>query len=177
MVHTTALQRPLAYVLGSVALTLAGCGGGDSAASANANLYYQTKTPYSPQQSASTYETPPSGYSTVYTQLMARHGSRGLSSLKYDLAVYNMWKKASDDGALTALGAQLGPDVLKIMKANFLLGYNVAGISKPGYGNETQVGITEHTQLAQRMLGRNAALFTQAGAAASSSPRQIVVVT
>ena len=177
MARISTFQRPFAYVLGSIALTLAGCGGGDDAPSANPNLYYQTKTPYSPQQSAATYEAPPSGYSTVYTQLMARHGSRGLSSLKYDLAVYNMWKKASDDGALTTLGAQLGPDVLKIMKANFLLGYNVAGISKPGYGNETQVGITEHTQLAQRMLSRNAALFTQAGAAASSSPRQIVVVT
>jgi len=166
------------WVLCATAATLAGCGGGDGPASASAPVaavsgYYQTKTPYSPQQSASTYEAPPFGYSVVYTELMARHGSRGLSSLKYDLAIHNLWEKAAADGALTELGSKLGPDVLKIMKANFLLGYNVAGISKPGYGNETQVGISEHTELAKRMLSRNTALFSQA----ASTPRQISVVT
>jgi hypothetical protein len=175
-------RPPALWVLSGVLAALAGCGGGpetavDSpapiAATPAAIQFYQTKTPYTPQQSASTYEAPPAGYSMVYTQLLARHGSRGLSSMKYDQAVYNMWKKAEADGALTELGAKLGPDVLKIMKANFLLGYGVSGISKPGYGNETQVGITEHTELAKRMLARHAALFTQAAGAA----RKISVVT
>src|SRR5450830_1092742 len=154
---------------------LSACGGSDGGA--NPRTYYQTKTPYAPQQDATSYEAPPSGFNAVYTGLLARHGSRGLSSLKYDLAVYNMWKKASDDGALTALGAQLGPDVLKIMKANFVLGYGVSGITTPGYGNETQLGITEHTQLAQRLLSRQSALFESAASAASTNPRKIVVVT
>ena len=166
------------WALCAVAATLTGCGGGGDPVNPTAPVvavsgYYQTKTPYSPQQAAATYETPPSGYSAVYTGLMARHGSRGLSSLKYDLAIYNLWQKAAAEGALTELGSKLGPDVLKIMKANFLLGYNVAGISKPGYGNETQVGINEHTELARRMLGRNTALFFQA----AISSRQISVVT
>ncbi|WP_395823071.1 histidine-type phosphatase [Collimonas sp.] len=139
--------------------------------------YYQTKAPYSPQQDAAGYEAPPAGYAPVYTQLVARHGSRGLSSMKYDMAVYNMWKKAQEDGALTALGAKLGPDVLKIMKANFLLGYGVPGISKPGYGNETQVGINEHKQLAARMLLRQPAFWKQIGETASTAPRKIVSVT
>ncbi|SMC18067.1 hypothetical protein SAMN02745857_00465 [Andreprevotia lacus DSM 23236] len=140
-------------------------------------VYYQTKTPYQPQQDAATYEAAPAGYTPVYTELLARHGSRGLSSLKYDLAVYNMWKKASDDGALTPLGQQLGPDVLKIMKANFLLGYGVNGISTPGYGNETQTGIREHQQLAVRLQSRLAGYWKQVGDAAASKPRQIVAVT
>lgn len=139
--------------------------------------YYQTKTPYHLQQRASTYEAPPVGFTPVFTEMVARHGSRGLSSLKYDLAVYNMWKQASDDGALTPRGQNLGPDVLKIMKANFLLGYGVPGISNPGYGNETQLGIAEHTQLAKRLHKRLAKYWNAVGRQAAASPRQIVVVT
>ncbi len=146
-------------------------------AAALTDRYYQTKAPYRPQQDVASYEAAPAGYSAVYTQMIARHGSRGLSSLKYDLAVYNMWKKAQDDGALTPLGARLGPDVLAIMKANFLLGYGVAGISTPGYGNETQAGIIEHQQLAVRMLARQPAYWKQVGDTAATAPRQIVTVT
>ena len=164
-----------AAVLAGVLCGVCACADSDDAGTPQA--FYQTKTPYAPQQDVATYEAPPSGFAPVYTELLARHGSRGLSSLKYDLAVYNMWKKAQDDGALTPLGAQLGPDVLKIMKANFLLGYGVSGISTPGYGNETQLGITEHMQLAQRLLSRQSALFQAAASAASTAPRQIVVVT
>ncbi|WP_085315677.1 hypothetical protein [Derxia lacustris] len=136
--------------------------------------WYQTKAPYRPQQDAASYEAAPAGYSPVFTQLVARHGSRGLSSLKYDAAVYNMWKQAEADGALTALGAKLGPDVLKLMKANFLLGYGVSGISTPGYGNETQVGIDEHTQLAARLLARLPGYWS---AVAKDGTRKIVTVT
>jgi hypothetical protein len=167
------------WMLGGIVLALAGCGGNgdDPAPPTTRTEYYQTKTPYSPQQAAATYEAPPAGYNVVYTELMARHGSRGLSSMKYDLAVYNMWEQAKTDNALTELGAKLGPDVLKIMRANFLLGDRVDGISRPGYGNETQVGIEEHTALARRLLARNATLFAQVGAQAASQPRQIAIVT
>ncbi|MDM0055973.1 histidine-type phosphatase [Variovorax fucosicus] len=161
---------------------LASAGSGDDVkalvtAAALTDRYYQTKAPYRPQQDVSTYEAAPAGFSPVYTEVVARHGSRGLSGLKYDLAVYNMWKKAQDDGALTPLGEKLGPDVLKIMKANFLLGYGVAGISTPGYGNETQVGINEHTQLAARLVQRLPAYWKQIGDSAGTAPRQIVTVT
>ncbi|EDT06364.1 histidine acid phosphatase [Burkholderia ambifaria IOP40-10] len=131
--------------------------------------YYQTKTPYRPQQDAATYEAPPAGYAPVYTELVARHGSRGLSGFKYDGAIYSMLVKAEADGALTALGAQLKADTYAMMKANALLGYGVQGISTPGYGNLTQTGIREHRQLAARLAQRLPALFASGG-------RQIVVV-
>ena len=131
--------------------------------------YYQTKTPYRPQQDAATYEAPPAGYAPVYTELVARHGSRGLSGFKYDGAIYSMLVKAEADGALTALGAQLKADTYAIIKANALLGYGVPGISTPGYGNLTQTGIREHQQLAARLAQRLPALFASGG-------RQIVVV-
>ena len=131
--------------------------------------YYQTKTPYRPQQDAATYEAPPAGYAPVYTELVARHGSRGLSGFKYDGAIYSMLVKAEADGALTALGAQLKADTYAMIKANALLGYGVPGISTPGYGNLTQTGIREHQQLAARLAQRLPALFASGG-------RQIVVV-
>jgi hypothetical protein len=140
-----------------------------SAAAASTN--YQTKTPYQPQQDMAAYEPAPAGYAPVSTQLLARHGSRGLTSFKSDLALYNMWLQAEQDGALTPLGRQLGPDILALMRANFVLGYNVPGIGKPGYGNETMQGIAEHTALARRMVARLPSLF------AAATGRQVVVVT
>ncbi len=137
--------------------------------------YYQTKTPYQPQQASSSYEAPPQGYRAVYTQLLARHGSRGLSSMKTDLALYNLWQLASKEKALTPLGGHLGDDLLQMMKANALLGYGVAGNTKPGYGNETMQGVTEHKQLAERMYQRLPQLFRNA--AAGAQPRQILLVT
>lgn len=139
-----------------------------SAAAANTN--YQTKTPYQPQQDLAAYEAAPAGYAPVSTQLLARHGSRGLTSFKSDLALYNMWLRAQQDDALTPLGRQLGPDILALMRANFMLGHGVPGIGKPGYGNETMQGIAEHTGLARRMVARLPALF-------AATTGQVVVVT
>ena len=124
--------------------------------------FYQTKTPYQPQQDITSYERAPTGYNAVFTESVARHGSRGLSSLKYDLALYNLWLKAKEEGALTSLGEQLGPDLQKMMTTNILLGYGVEGISKPGYGNETHIGIKEHRGIADRLLQRLPELFNQA---------------
>ncbi|KVW18691.1 histidine acid phosphatase [Burkholderia cepacia] len=187
------MTRPTrtAAALALACLLLAACGGDDStppAASADNSgstpapqpqpqpqptpapaTYYQTKTPYRAQQDAATYEAPPAGYAPVYTELVARHGSRGLSGFKYDGAIYAMLVKAEADGALTALGAQLKADTYAMMKANALLGYGVTGISTPGYGNLTQTGIREHQQLAARLAQRLPALF-------AAGNRQIVVV-
>ncbi|KVN16844.1 MULTISPECIES: histidine-type phosphatase [unclassified Burkholderia] len=141
-----------------------------------APTYYQTKTPYRPQQNASSYEAPPAGYAPVYTEMVARHGSRGLSGFKYDGAIYDMLQKADAEGSLTPLGQQLKADTFAMMKANALLGYGVAGISTPGYGNLTQAGIREHQQLAARLLQRLPALFDTVAGAAGGTPRKIVVV-
>lgn len=146
--------------------------------------FYQTKTPYAPQQASASYEAPPAGYKAVYTQMLARHGSRGLSSFKTELALYNLWLAAKQANALTPLGGQLGPDLEAMMKANALLGYGVDGITKPGYGNETVQGAEEHAGLAQRMYARLPELFHASGSATGgqhgtdgAGARRIVVVS
>ena len=126
------------------------------------SLYLQTKAPYQPQQKINAYEIAPNGYSPVFTELIARHGSRGLSSMKYDLALYNLWIKAKQENALTDLGQQLGPDLETMMKVNILLGYGVEGIRLFGYGNESALGIKEHRGIADRLLQRLPLLFNHA---------------
>lgn len=138
--------------------------------------YYQTKTPYAPQQDQATYAAPPAGFQPIYTQLVARHGARGLTGMKSDAALYAMWKQAAAQDALTPLGRELGPDILALMQANALLGYGVAGIERPGYGNLSQTGIEEHRQLAVRMLARLPTLFAQVGQDAATAPRQLVTI-
>jgi hypothetical protein len=76
-------------------------------------------------------------------------------------------------GRAQKVGARLGPDLVRIIQANALLGYNVPGISVPGYGNLTLVGISEHTQLAQRLSSRMSSLLSSV----PNSTRQIVVST
>jgi len=135
--------------------------------------WYATKTPYRPQQDPATYEAPPPGYKAVFTQLVARHGSRGLTGVKADMTVLNMWKRAKQDNALTPLGEQLGPDVEKLMRATALMGYGADNIGSPGYGNLSRRGVEEHQQLARRMRARLATLFDDAVA----GKRRIVVVS
>lgn len=125
--------------------------------------HYGSKTPYPVPSIDRRDEPAPPGFVLVHTQLLARHGSRGLTSPKADLLVHDLWRQAESAGALTALGRELGPDVLALMKANALLGYQVPGIARPGYGNLTKTGIEEHRQLARRLYARNASLFAQPG--------------
>ena len=94
--------------------------------------YYQTKTPYQPLQDLKKYEPTPQGFEPVFTELVARHGSRGLSSIKYDLALYNLWKQAKAENALTPLGEKLGADLESMMKANIIcIAYCIKAIISP----------------------------------------------
>jgi len=169
----------------ALALSLIGCSSSSgtpavatpaaSSSTTITNAYVTTATPYQPQQSLATYSAVPSGLVPVFTEAVVRHGSRGMSS--FDATVYNMWQQAAADGALTPLGAQLGGDVWRMMKANALLDEGVAGITAPGYGNLTQTGINEQQQLAARLVQRLPSYFNQLVASAStSSPRQIIYV-
>jgi hypothetical protein len=146
---------------------------GWAASTSAAETFYTTKTPYQPHQDPATYEAVPAGYRAVFTELLARHGSRGLTGPKTDLALLNVWKKAAAEQALTPLGAKLGPDLQKVVRSMALLGYGVDGISRPGYGNLSAQGIAEHQQLARRLRQRLPALFEQI----AGDKREIVVVS
>ncbi|NCV58644.1 MAG: histidine-type phosphatase [Betaproteobacteria bacterium] len=138
--------------------------------------HYTTKTPYQPQQQATTYEAVPAGFAPIHTQLLARHGSRAMSGLKDDLAFLNLWRLALQQGALTPKAERLGPQLEKLIEANALMGYGLLRYSQPGYGNLSLRGMQEHEGLAQRMLQRLPELFAQIEQSASDSGQVPITV-
>lgn len=114
---------------------------------------YSTKAVYAPQQAAATYEAAPAGFTPVYTELVARHGSRSLSSPKYDVLTKQIWEQAASEGALTTLGQTLGHKVDRVTAANETL----------GYGLLTVIGKEEHAQLATRLADRLPSLLEDGG--------------
>ena len=138
-----------------------------SALTANAQTSsgYATKTLYQPQQARHTYEAPPKGFHAIYTELLARHGARGLTSLSDDAALYNLWRQAQTERALTPLGQTLGPAIEELMQANIRI----------GYGNLTALGKQEHQALAQRLWQRLQPMFEHA--LSQQQPRPILWVS
>ena len=129
---------------------LAGCNSDGSSSSQAAKpdpviaYQYSTKAVYAPQQTAATYEAAPACFKPVFTELVARHGSRSLSSPKYDVLTKLVWEEAASQGALTKLGQTLGHKVDLVTAANEQL----------GYGLLTVIGKEEHAQLATRLADR-----------------------
>ncbi|WP_318465517.1 histidine-type phosphatase [Photobacterium leiognathi] len=120
-----------------------------------------TKTTYAPQQKLGTYQQAPQGYELVYSELVSRHGSRALSSFKYDDISMQVWREAQKQGALTPLGEKLGAEIERMTAANEAL----------GYGNLSGLGHDELVAIGQRAAQRNQSLIDQA----TENQRHIVV--
>ncbi len=114
-----------------------------------ASEHLGSKTPYAPREDAVRYEAAPPGYVPVAVQLVARHGSRGLTKAGSDEAALKLWREAEAQGALTPLGKRFGADLLRFIKAQ----------QRVGYGNLSALGVVEHEQLARRLVARLPAFF------------------
>ncbi|MFU8817590.1 MAG: histidine-type phosphatase [Pseudomonadales bacterium] len=112
--------------------------------------HYTTKTPYVPPSERAAL--PPQGFRPLMVQLVARHGSRPLSSADDDDLSLQVWRQAQAEGALTPLGAALG-SVLEDVRAVH---------ERLGYGAISQRGVEEQEALAARLLYRQPELFEQA---------------
>ncbi|GAB1641362.1 histidine-type phosphatase [Krasilnikovia sp. MM14-A1259] len=110
---------------------------------------YTTKTPYAPQQSPRQYEPAPRGFAPIFTENVARHGSRAMSDSKDGDAVLAALATGQARHALTELGAELGPQVQALL----------AGAQTIGYGNLSGRGRREQAQTAQRLERRLPSLF------------------
>lgn len=132
-------------------------------AAAAGDDFLTTKTPYQPRQDAATYAPAPAGFVPVSTQLVARHGTRGMTGMKADLAMLNMCRQAAQEQALTPLGRGLMADIERLIQVQLVLGAGIDGIANPGYANLTRIGIEEHRQLAQRVVQRLPSLFAVPG--------------
>ncbi|WP_303392125.1 histidine-type phosphatase [Kitasatospora sp. NA04385] len=110
---------------------------------------YGTKTPYAPQQDLRRYQQAPAGYTPVFTENVARHGSRAMSDREDGDAVLALLAEAEQAGGLTGLGAQLAPKVRTLLDAGASI----------GYGNLSARGADEQRQTALRMERRLPGLF------------------
>ncbi|UTV99713.1 histidine-type phosphatase [Marinomonas rhizomae] len=143
--------RTFLPILGMLALT--GCSSVGTTPNASTDSYiYGTKSVYVPQESAENYSSVPDNYTLIYTELVARHGSRALSSPKYDDISLKIWQAAQEQNALTPLGERLGVEIARLMAAN----------KKMGYGNLSELGKQEHIHIGERMAQRNASLLNRA---------------
>ncbi|MFD8144666.1 histidine-type phosphatase [Streptomyces sp. NPDC059708] len=105
---------------------------------------YGTKTPYAPQGRPGRYQNAPEGFEPVFTENVARHGSRAMTDSGDGDAVLAVLRNAQDQDSLTGLGARLGPQVRSLL----------AAASALGYGNLSARGAEEHRQTALRLEQR-----------------------
>lgn len=127
------------------------------AADAQTN-YYSSKQPYPvpSQETTSSYSAAPAGYEPIYTESVDRHGSRGLSSYKYDALLKLMATTAAKENGFKS----------EQVKNEFLAsldGITAANV-KNGYGQLTNLGRDELRGIGQRAYDRNKTLFDQANA-------------
>ena len=120
--------------------------------------YYSSKQPYIvPQQALDmSYSAAPEGYTITYTEMLARHGSRGLSSYKYDALLMKMAETAkAEDGFVDK---ETGAKFIKNLEA-----ITAANVDN-GYGMLTGQGESQHQGIGERAYKRNQTLFDQAAA-------------
>jgi hypothetical protein len=139
------MTRSLTAVAVAVVVLLASA----APASAHGRLYLTSKTPYAPQESIRDYQPAPYGFVPVFTENVARHGSRAMSDGDDGTAVLAVLTDAASRDALTGLGARLGPQVQTLL----------AGAATIGYGQLAGRGVREQHDTARRMERRLPGLF------------------
>ncbi|WP_110690085.1 histidine-type phosphatase [Salinicola endophyticus] len=146
------MKKPLIFLLLTL-LPFSVCSALEQRQESSSKQYaYGTKSTYQPHASPANYQPIPSGYHIVYTELLSRHGSRALSSPKYDVISLQIWQAAKAQHALTPLGERLGPEIERFMAAN----------QKLGYGNLSERGKLEQTMIGARLVARDKHLFDNA---------------
>lgn len=154
--------RIVAGVISSIALCAMASTIALPAASAAEGTYYSSKQPYREpsQQVLQSYSAAPQGYETISTQVVARHGSRGLSSYKYDALLLKMGETAQAEGGFVSdeIGEEFMANIRAIIAANV----------ENGYGMLTGQGATQHQGIGERAYERNKGLFDSAAAQGQS---------
>lgn len=157
--------RFTSLALAGVMLALTGCSAPSQAAHDDqaARLALGTKATYPAPVQDVQYSQPPEEFEPVLIEHVARHGSRLLSSKKYDDLITQLWEMAKKENALTETGERLGPVVAQITAVH----------EKVGYGMLSTEGEHEHQQMAERAYERMEGLFE----GAEDEQKKINIVT
>ncbi|MCQ9626482.1 histidine-type phosphatase [Cetobacterium somerae] len=108
--------------------------------------YLGTKQPYSVKEISTA--PAPNGYKPFFVNHLGRHGSRHLSSPKYDVSLYELLSIAEKEGAITPEGLKLKNSIAELME-----------IEKGNYGLLTDVGVKEQKEIAKRFYENNKDIF------------------
>lgn len=117
--------------------------------------YYSSKQPYVAPASTS-YSAIPSRYHLAYTESVARHGSRGLSSYKYDALLALMAQSAAENNYAGFVSPEVGKEFIN--NVNAITAVNVGN----GYGMLSGQGAIQHQGIGERIYQRDADLFANA---------------
>ena len=123
--------------------------------------YYSSKQPYVAPSEATTasYSQAPEGYETVYTESMARHGSRGLSSYKYDALLMKMAEAAEADNGFKsdAIKSEFMKNLKAITAANVENGYGM--LTGQGADQHQGIGARAYTPLVRMLYNEQEIAF------------------
>ncbi|MEG0517189.1 MAG: hypothetical protein RR523_16230 [Cetobacterium sp.] len=108
--------------------------------------YLGTKQPYNVKEISTA--PVPNGYKPFFINHLGRHGSRHLSSPKYDVSLYELLSIAEKEGAITPEGLELKNSIAQLME-----------IEKGNYGLLTDVGVKEQKDIAKRFYENNKEIF------------------
>jgi multiple inositol-polyphosphate phosphatase / 2,3-bisphosphoglycerate 3-phosphatase len=114
----------------------------------NSQEHLTSKTPY-PFESAQ-YSPVPQGYKPVFINYVGRHGSRHLSSPKYDITLKELLDKASDSGQISEAGLELRKEIGELIT-----------IETGNYGELSELGRQELQGIGTRMYENNTTLFEE----------------
>lgn len=84
--------------------------------------HYSTKTPYPVPSEDVSLSAPPAGYQPICVQMLARHGSRTMTTHDYDQHILKIWLIAQQMNMLTSFGEQLKTDIEQFINANNHIG-------------------------------------------------------
>ena len=109
--------------------------------------YYSSKQPYVAPASTS-YSAIPNRYHLAYTESVARHGSRGLSSYKYDALLTLMAQSAAENNYAGFVSPEAGKEFIN--NVNAITAANVGN----GYGMLSGQGAIQHQGIGERIYQR-----------------------
>lgn len=110
--------------------------------------HLSSKTPY--PYELTEYTVAPKGYELAFINYVGRHGSRHLSSSKYDKTLFELLSIAEKDGEITDLGKELKIEIARLMK-----------VEEGKYGLLTIKGKKELENIGRRTAINNRKFFTK----------------
>ncbi len=140
----------LNFLVASITI-LAGLIPGPQDGNFEAARLYGSEAPYG-NATSSRLKAPPDGYSLIFVQTIARHGSRANTTSNEEDRMIKLWERAESAGMLTETGEDLKADIERFQAAE----------KEVGYGQLSSIGKAELAGIGRRTADNYGDLFSRA---------------